>query len=336
MQKIIQGWVHRPGKHCASTVLSDLAHFYGHGLSEAFCLGLGAGLGFFYLEGEALTPTRMLMTRSQDLEGNFFRNLGIRFEWKTEQDPKQGWKAVKECIDRNIPVLLRADIFHLDHYQSKTHFPLHVILLWGYDDGKQSVFIADTGFEGLMEIPMESLSKARYSRVPVYSGSGEFFPVVLPKKIKGLDAKAKKAIKLQAKQLEANDGFQGMEEFSAYGAIRKVSERIFSWPEAKDASWCFRWAYQIIERRGTGGGAFRKLYADFLKEAAKISEEIAQFAPASEMEMIGGQWSQLSMLLKEMSEKNPVAERDLKKVSAAFRELAEKEESFFDRASKRL
>jgi hypothetical protein len=39
------------------------------------------------------------------------------------------------------------------------------------------------------------------------------------------------------------------------------------WAQAPDWSWCARFAYQVIERRGTGGGNFRRLYARFLSEA---------------------------------------------------------------------
>ncbi len=42
-----------------------------------------------------------------------------------------------------------------------------------------------------------------------------------------------------------------------------------SWPEvAEDWQWCARFGYQVIERRGTGGGAFRLMYSRFLEEVA--------------------------------------------------------------------
>ena len=327
MPQIIPGWVHSPGKHCASTVLADVSKFYGLEMTEAFALGLGAGLGFFYMQGEQLNPSRMIMTRSQDLEGNFFRSLSLAFAWKNESEPDQGWDAVKNFIDQKIPVLLRADIYHLDHYQSKTHFPLHVIMLWGYDEQEKTAFIADTGWEGLLEIPLTSLSKARYSQVPFYRGSGEYFPVVMPSKLKDLEARTAEAVKLQARELE-NTG--------AWAAMRKVAEDLEQWPEQKDASWCFRWAYQIIERRGTGGGAFRKIYAEFLREAGKMFPAIAEYAPAEEMEAIGQSWSELSRLLKELSEQAQVQKVVLGRAARLFAELAEREQCFFEHAREKL
>jgi len=326
--------VHRPGKHCASTVLSDLTHFYGPGLSEPFCLGLGAGLGFYYVEGELFSPTRMIMTRSQDLEANFFRILGQEFDWKYAKTPEQGWLKVKKLIDEGIPVLLHADIFYLDHYKSKTHFPLHVILLWGYDDAKAAAYVADTGWEGLIELPLASLSKARYSKLTYYESKGGYFPALLPARIFGLEDRARKAILTQAEQISGNcvQGNFGC----GYPAMRRVAERIQEWPGAKDASWCFRWAYQTIERRGTGGGAFRKLYADFLKEAGKLNPEIAEFASFHDMQIIAAKWSSLSLLLKEISEKNPIPAAEVRKASKIWSEIADREQSFFERAKQKL
>ena len=47
-----------------------------------------------------------------------------------------------------------------------------------------------------------------------------------------------------------------------------MAGEIESWPEATDDwRWCARFNYQVIERRGTGGANFRRMYARFLEEA---------------------------------------------------------------------
>ena len=57
-------------------------------------------------------------------------------------------------------------------------------------------------------------------------------------------------------------------EFSGLDAVRRLAEEAGSWPEAaEDWQWCARFGYQVIERRGTGGGAFRLMYSRFLEEA---------------------------------------------------------------------
>src|SRR5262249_21943102 len=49
-----------------------------------------------------------------------------------------------------------------------------------------------------------------------------------------------------------------------------------AWPEvAEDWRWCARFGYQVIERRGTGGGAFRLMYSRFLEEAGREQAPLA-------------------------------------------------------------
>jgi len=334
MQRLVKGWRHKPGRHCASTVLSDLSYFYGLNLSEPFCFGLGAGLGFFYLESEQISPSRMILTRAQNLEGNFFHNLGLEFEWKQEEDPEQGWLKVKNWIDQEVPVLLRADIFYLDYYNSKTHFPGHIICLWGYDQEKALAYVADTGYLGLMELPLDSLRKARYGEMPFFNIKGDYFPVLLPPKLDGLEEKMVNAIISQAEDLKqsAPGGFF----WSGYSALKETAQRIEQWQSAKDRSWCFRWAYQIIEKRGTGGGAFRKIYGEFLEEISQNYPSLARLIDYQEMQRMGEKWTELSMLLKELSEMEKLDKKVLKKTAQIFSELAEREENFFETSQEKL
>ncbi len=336
MKKIISGWIHKPGEHCASTVLSDLTYFYRLNLSEPFCLGLGAGLGFFYLQADALSPSRMIMTRAHNLEGNFFQALDIDFSWQTESDPEKGWQKVKELIDKNIPVLLHADIYYLDHYRSKTHFPGHVILLWGYDLERKIAYIADTGWQGLVELPLSSLEKARYSQVGIFSLKGDYFPAQLPQKLNKMPERIVRAILLQASLLLDVDEFAQQGAWSGVKGMQKTAQELESWQEAEDSSWCFRWAYQIIERRGTGGGAFRRLYAEFLRQASELVPELKDSAPYEKMEKIAQRWSELAGLFKELSEIEHPPKNMLRQASDWMEEIAEREEEFFERARAKL
>ena len=50
--------------------------------------------------------------------------------------------------------------------------------------------------------------------------------------------------------------------------LRALAEELPSWKQQPDADRCFRLAAQVIEQRGTGGGLFRRMYAQFLEEAS--------------------------------------------------------------------
>ena len=77
-------------------------------------------------------------------------------------------------------------------------------------------------------------------------------------------------------------------EFSGLDAVRRLSEEAGGWPEAaEDWQWCARFGYQVIERRGTGGGAFRLMYSRFLEEAGRPEAPLAAEAAARWTELAG-------------------------------------------------
>jgi hypothetical protein len=77
-------------------------------------------------------------------------------------------------------------------------------------------------------------------------------------------------------------------DFSGLDAVRRLSEEAGAWPEAaEDWRWCARFGYQVIERRGTGGGAFRLMYSRFLEEAGREEAPLAADAAARWTELAG-------------------------------------------------
>jgi hypothetical protein len=77
-------------------------------------------------------------------------------------------------------------------------------------------------------------------------------------------------------------------DFSGLDAVRRLSEEAGAWPEAaEDWLWCARFGYQVIERRGTGGGAFRLMYSRFLEEAGRPEAALAAEAAARWTELAG-------------------------------------------------
>ena len=56
-------------------------------------------------------------------------------------------------------------------------------------------------------------------------------------------------------------------DFQGLPALRRFASEVGAWPEeAEDSRWCARFLYQVIERRGTGGGNFRLMYSRFPSE----------------------------------------------------------------------
>lgn len=289
---------HTPGRHCASTGLADLARHHGLGWSEAFCFGMGAGLGIWYLDFPGIGASRMIHVRSHDIEAQFFQRIGMDFSWTTHPDPEESEEALIRVLDRGLPAMIQSDIFHLPYFATSTHFPGHVIVVWGYDSGRKVFFVTDTERQGLLEVDFSSMRKARYSGNGFFPVSGNLFaPEAIPEPgdLAGAVVEAVKAQSLA--MLEPAAGFAGLSGLSLW------RKNLAEWSGFADWQWTARFAYQVIERRGTGGGGFRLLFADFLDEAEKLAPEIGRIGLKKKMDALGEAWTGLAAALKDASEK---------------------------------
>jgi hypothetical protein len=88
---------------------------------------------------------------------------------------------------------------------------------------------------------------------------------------------------------------------------------------AEDWRWCARFGYQVIERRGTGGGAFRLMYSRFLEEAGRPEAALDAADAAARWTELAGAFHAAS----ESEEPEPVLWR---RIDAAARLVFEAEE----------
>jgi len=324
MKHTVKNWAHAPGVHCGSTALSNLMSFHGRPLSEAMCFGLGAGLGVYYLKTDIFSPSRTIATRSAGLESEFFNSIGVNFSWEMDPDNASAWRKVKNFIDRDLPVVLQTDIFYLDYYNSKTHFNGHVVLAWGYDEEAGKAFLSDTGWQGLNEVPLASLEKARISPAPPFPLENNFFALEKLPASFNIESAVRQSLKKQAEEMLREEGAFG---FSGVGAMKSISADLASWKDAHDWKWCARFSYQVIEKRGTGGGAFRLLYSRFLSEAEKLLPELKGKKLPERMKEIAGKWTELGGLLKEISDSDhPVGFAEAGDLAG---DIAEMEEAYY-------
>ncbi len=82
--------------------------------------------------------------------------------------------------------------------------------------------------------------------------------------------------------------------------------------------WCARFGYQVIERRGTGGGNFRLMYSRFLDEAGRDEAPLAAHAAAL--------WTALAEGLLAASEAEEPQPELWSRVDAAAAEVLDAEE----------
>jgi hypothetical protein len=310
----VPGYTHTPGHHCGSTALRNLLAFHGIEISEEMAFGLGAGACFYYVALEEASPTRWFNGRTARLEENFAELTGAALELRTfEPGDGDAWESARAVVDEGQPVLLLTDLYYLDHYGNSAHFPGHAVVLAGYDD--EFAHLSDTAFEELQKTTrLEDLDKARHSQHPAYPLAGHMFTANGEIDGERLREAIPAAIERAAKAMVEPE----FREFSGLGAVERLAEEAGGWPEVtEDWKWCARFGYQVIERRGTGGGAFRLMYSRFLAEAERPEAPLAADAAA--------RWTDLATAFHAASERDNPDPALWHEVDAAAKRVAEAE-----------
>jgi len=270
---IVPGYSHEPGKHCGSTALRNLLAFHGLECSEELAFGLGAGACFYYVVLDGQSPSRFTNGRTARLEEQFVELTGAPLSLETSADPEVSWERVRAVVDSGRPALLLTDLYHLDHYGRSAHFPGHAVVLAGYDG--ERAYLSDTGFEELQTTTLDNLALARHEQHPAYPLAGHMFHVPEGTALDDLRGAAPRAIELAAERMLEPE----LEELQGIPALRRLAAEVEDWPRvAEDWQWCARFGYQVIERRGTGGGNFRRMYARFLDEVGYAEADLAHEA----------------------------------------------------------
>jgi hypothetical protein len=325
--KIVSGFQHARGNHCGSTAMRDLLHCAGSDLSEAMCFGLGSGLGFHYFRNEPNTGiSHFFHGRTGTLERDLCQHLALDFADGLDDDPDHAWRGARAFVDADVPVLLNVELSRLPYYNSRTPFPGHRVVLAGYDDARSIAFLADNAFESLQEISFDALRDARYAPVAssLFPLRNDWLVVKSARQHAPLADVIRVALRENARGMLAehdpHTGILGM---------KTLADDFVNWGAGTDWQFCARFGYQIIERRGTGGGAFRKMYAQYLREAEEIVPALRAPKLSDAIADIADAWTEFALLLKRVSdEKNRARFAD---ASDALRHLAMREENFWRR-----
>jgi hypothetical protein len=286
---MVPGYRHVPGNHCGSTALRNLLAFHGLELTEEMAFGLGAGACFYYIKLDGQSPSRFTNGRTSRLEEQFVELTGAPLALVTDEDPDASWELARAIVDSGRPAILLSDIYDLDHYGKSAHFPGHAVVLAGYDD--EVAYLSDTGFDELQTTRLENLREARHAQLPVFPLAGHMFHVPAGDEPGNLRAAIPAAVERNsARMIDPPLG-----EYEGLPALRLFAAEVGGWgAELEDWRWCARFNYQVIERRGTGGGNFRLMYSRFLAEAGYEEAELC--AEASE------RWTALAEALHAASE----------------------------------
>jgi Butirosin biosynthesis protein H, N-terminal/Domain of unknown function (DUF4872) len=289
---MVRSFRHVPGNHCGSTALRNLLGHAGIELTEEMAFGLGAGACFYYVAVDGQSPSRFFNGRVARLEETFLELTGLPLRFETFDDAHASWHAARQRVDAGMPPLLITDLYYLDHYGRSAHFPGHAVVLAGYDD--EVAYLSDTGFDELQTTRLENLAQARHGNHPIFPLDGQMVTVDPGERLFDPREAAPRAIARAARQMLEPT----MAPIEGMPGLRSFADEVGNWPDrVDDWQWCARFGYQVIERRGTGGGNFRLMYSRFLAEAGYESEA-ALAADAS------AHWTSLASALQQASEQD--------------------------------
>jgi hypothetical protein len=309
---MIRGYENGPGEHCGSTAMRNLInHYCGLDLSEAVIFGLGSGIDFLLLESAEFEPGVLVFGRSATLEPDVAAALGVDYREQPERDDARAWEQVRDEVARGRPTMLSGDIYHLDYRDFKVHFPGHRFVLLGFDDDRQVALVADHLDREPQACSYEAL---RLSRNPPDFIStqnlwGRFGETQVRHSLEtafetGIARSARRMLGREAGEtlmpaLPQSPAFRVARGLAGLAAFER---QLPDWAARDDLEFVASYAWQCIEKFGTGGGNFRTLYAAFLCAVRAAVPDLVDAASPGLAAQASAQWTALAGALRELGQ----------------------------------
>ena len=266
--KTLKNFPTHVGTHCATTSLSEILEFNGYKFSEQLIFGISGSVDFIYLYPSFEECPRLIFTRSPMIEYDFFRNIGIDFKWNKEKVPE--FKEIKGYIDNNKPVLALTDPKELEFFGVSTpSLAHHTLTVIGYDEFDKTLKISDMIGSNIFSCSYESFCNAIKVGKPPFYIENIWSPVDEFKLEKNLEEMIIDGMRNNSLKM-----LQPKTDHSGIDALIKLKNELPQWRNLDNYQFICLHVYLSIEKIGTGGSGFRKLYLEFLKEVPFYTSKI--------------------------------------------------------------
>lgn len=288
------------GSNCGTTATKIILNHYGYQISENMVFGLGSGLGFIY-QYYADDETYFLSGKNESLENNIANLLGGSVVTGYFDDEEKAWEMVKGYIDMDIPVILDLSIRYLPYFEPYLEsvggigFGLHNAVLAGYDEKEQTVLLLDHRWSEPQTISMADLVRSRGAKDSGMDPRNAYRIYLLPEQESVTADKISFAVKLNVHRMKYpfayKIGLSGLCTFQK--ELLEIAEQNI----AENSANALTTFGMLMEKLGTGGGNFRRIYGRFLREAAEIIQK-EEYKEISRRYMdLAGDWKELSFNL---------------------------------------
>lgn len=306
MQKVVKDFIPQGGKHCITNSLKQIFSYYGYPLSEEMMFGLASGLSFLYLN-QSSSPMVNGRTKVFEFEKKLADRLNISVQCKSGSDYQKISQISKDMIDQNKPILIYVDMPYLSYLglDKNSHFGGHAVVLFGYDDDLEQFWISDrdnhdypirTPFGEIAEdyhlVNYQEVEQARSSVHRPFPAKNKYLLIDF-QGYKQVDRK----ILTQAIAETCDTMLNPPAKLLGINGILKFSTEIIKWekfnPDKLKLSGTTNY-FQINKDGGTGGGIFRKMYGDFLIEAAAILDNENIAMAGTKFLEVAAQWDKIA------------------------------------------
>lgn len=284
------------GKHCQTTALRNILQYKGFDLSEEMLLGLGGGIGFIYWYMKNM-PAPFVGGRSggknEEFLTNMLQRIGGSGSLFQTSSVNKGHEQLKGMLRSGEPVYTYVDMAYLPYLAlpGDAHFGAHTVVVYGIDEGEDTVYISDRG-QGPVTVTVEDLKNARSSKYPPFPPQNKLLQIEYPQKLKdpkeGITDAIRECCYAMLNPPISNFGLKGMKKWAAI---------VPKWPRqfsGLNLYGCLMNVYIYIEIGGSGGSAFRPMYATFLREASAIVDNPGLLEVADVYEESGKIWSSIA------------------------------------------
>lgn len=313
MKHVIPGFIPLGSRTSFSGAIRQVLAYHNIYLSEEMIFGLSSGLSFFYSELKS-SPYPVVSGKRlpRAMAVDFSANTGITLLPNTYSSPSRAADALKKTLLNNNPAIVFVDRTLLGYHgiPGQLHFGDYAVVPFGIDEEQGVVFLSDRDEDGgepvslkpeiapvnrhiIDEEEFRRSRATRYLPFPVmhlmFTVNYHSFSPITPLAI--FDS-VQKVCDGMLKPEAPTHGISGLEGYAA---------RILRWVDypPEQLRYSALNAYLAIHKSGgTGGGAFRIIYAGYLREAAIITGQCAFANAAEQLEHIAELWDDVAIDLQ--------------------------------------
>jgi len=294
MTDIILDIEHQQSSHCESGVISTLLRSKGLNISEPMAFGLSSALTFVYLPMVKIGGLPLIAYRMppKAIIKAVCKKLNVDLDSQTFSNQAKGMQALDDELAKGNLVGLQTSVYWLPYFPEdmRFHFNAHNLVVYG-KNAQGNYLISDPVFEHVVECPAEDLQRARFAKGALAAKGRMYVVRKVPQQI-DLTPHIYSSINKTAKMMNGL-----LLPFFGNKGIKFLAKKIRALVKTKPK-------YQKLflgnivrmqEEIGTGGAGFRFMFASFLDESAKLTDNNELQAAAKQATQVGDNWREFAM-----------------------------------------